>query len=111
MAQFVADRHDIYGSDVNLTARIATLAGPGEIVISSELRDQLTDGLDAELEDLGDCHLKHVAEPVRAYRVGQCRSRARACRTAKLTLLCARPSRSSRSKHAAMNPSISRWAN
>ena len=44
---------------------------PGEIVISSELRDQLTDGLDAELEDLGDCHLKHVAEPVRAYRVGQ----------------------------------------
>ena len=40
-------------------------------MISSELRDQLTDGLDAELEDLGDCHLKHVAEPVRAYRVGQ----------------------------------------
>jgi adenylate cyclase len=71
VAQFVADRHDIYGTDVNLTARIATLAGPGEIVISSDLRDQLTDGLDAELEDLGDCHLKHVAEPVRAYRVGQ----------------------------------------
>ena len=70
LAHFVADRHDIYGTDVNLTARIATLAGPDEIVISSELRDRLTDGLDAELEDLGDCHLKHVAEPVRAYRVG-----------------------------------------
>jgi len=70
-AEFVSDRHDIYGSDVNLTARIATLAGPREFVVSSEVRDQLTDGLDAEIEDLGECHLKHVKEPVRAYRVVQ----------------------------------------
>ncbi|MEO7547984.1 MAG: adenylate/guanylate cyclase domain-containing protein, partial [Ramlibacter sp.] len=69
-ASFVADRHDIYGTDVNLTARISTLSGPGEIIVSSDLRDHLVDGLDAELEDLGDCHLKHVAEPVRAYRLG-----------------------------------------
>jgi len=70
VAQFVADEHDIYGSDVNLAARIATLAGPGEIVVTSQLRDCLTAGLDAEIEDLGDCHLKHVKEPVRVYRVG-----------------------------------------
>ncbi len=70
-AEFVSDRHDIYGSDVNLTARIATLAGPREFVVSSELRDQLTAGLDADIEDLGECHLKHVKEPVRAYRIGQ----------------------------------------
>lgn len=70
LADFVRDEHDIYGSDVNLTARITSLAGPGEIVITATLRDQLADGLDADLEDLGDCHLKHVAEPVRAYRVG-----------------------------------------
>ena len=70
LASFVTDRHDIYGTDVNLTARISTLSGPGEIIVSSDLRDCLVDGLDAELEDLGDCHLKHVAEPVRAYRLG-----------------------------------------
>ncbi len=69
LAEFVVDRHDIYGSDVNLTARIATLAGPGEIVVTATLRDQLTAGLDAELEDLGECHLKHVSEPVRCYRL------------------------------------------
>ena len=69
-AEFSRDRHDIYGAGVNLTARITTLAGPGEIVISAELRDRLTDGLDASLEDLGDCHLRHVAQPVRAYRLG-----------------------------------------
>lgn len=70
LAEFVADEHDIYGTDVNLTARIATLAGPGEIVVSAALRDRLAAGLDAEIEDLGDCHLKHVKEPLRAYRVG-----------------------------------------
>lgn len=70
LARFVADEYDIYGSDVNLAARIATLAGPGEVVVSAALRDGLTDALDAEIEDLGDCYLKHVAEPVRAYRVG-----------------------------------------
>lgn len=69
-AEFVADEHDIYGTDINLTARIATLAGPAEIVVSAPLRDCLTDGLDATIEDLGECHLKHVREPVRAYRVG-----------------------------------------
>lgn len=70
VAQFVADEHDIYGTDVNLTARMATLAGPGEIVVTADIRDRLAAGLDADVEDLGDCHLKHVKEPVRAYRVG-----------------------------------------
>jgi adenylate cyclase len=70
VAQFVADEHDIYGTDVNLSARIATLAGPGEVVVTGALRDQLTAGLDADIEDLGECHLKHVRQPVRVFRVG-----------------------------------------
>jgi len=70
LADFVVDRHDIYGSDVNLTARIAGLAGPGEFVITAELRDRLAPTLDADIEDLGDCYLKHVAKPVRVFRVG-----------------------------------------
>lgn len=70
LTDFVADEHDIYGTGVNLTARITTLAGPGEIVVTAELRDRLTAGLDADVEDLGECHLKHVKAPVRAYRVG-----------------------------------------
>ena len=70
LAEFVTDKHDIYGTDVNLTARIATLAGPREFVVSANLRDHLTAGLDADIEDLGECHLKHVKEPLRAYRVG-----------------------------------------
>jgi adenylate cyclase len=46
------------------------LAGPGEVVISGHARDQLTPDLDADVEDLGDCYLRHVSEPVRAYRIG-----------------------------------------
>jgi len=65
-----ADDLDIYGSGVNLAARLATLAGPGETIVSATVRDGLTEGLDADIEDLGDCYLKHIEGPVRAYRVG-----------------------------------------
>lgn len=70
LASFVTDQHDIYGTDVNLTSRVSTLAGPGETVVTADMRDQLASLLDADVEDLGECHLKHVKEPIRAYRVG-----------------------------------------
>lgn len=68
--QYVKDQHDIYGADVNLAVRLTTLAGPGEIIVSAPVRDQLTPALDGDIEDLGDCYMKHLANPVRAYRVG-----------------------------------------
>ncbi len=47
-----------------------SLAGPGETIVTSQVRDDLTDGLDGELRDMGECYLKHVPEPVRVWRVG-----------------------------------------
>ena len=61
---------DIYGIGVNLCARVAGLAGPGEVMITAEMRDQLTDQLDADLQDMGECFLKHIDAPVRVYRAG-----------------------------------------
>src|SRR5262249_30600580 len=84
---------DYYGTGVNLAARLANLAGPGgtiasaaaqehpaaalaslarpdETISSAAARDELTHGVDALCEDLGDCILKHFDKPVRAYRVG-----------------------------------------
>ena len=69
-ADIVADEHDVYGTGVNLAARLAALAGPDEVIISAEARDALVPGLDVDIEDLGDCYLKHFSEPHRAYRVG-----------------------------------------
>ncbi len=88
-----SDGIDIYGTGVNLAARLATLAGPGETIASASAheqlaaalaslaepgetigsapaRDELTHGVDASCEDLGECILKHFDRPVRAYRVG-----------------------------------------
>lgn len=69
-ADVIIDELDRYGAGVNLAARLTTLAGPGEIVVSSAVRDHLTQDLNADIEDLGDCFVKHVERPVRAYRVG-----------------------------------------
>lgn len=60
---------DIYGHGVNLCARIAALAGVGEVVASVAVRDEIVDGLDAHVFDLGDCYFKHIEEPVRVYRL------------------------------------------
>lgn len=64
------DERDIYGHGVNLAARLMKLAGPGEIVISANAQDQLVSSLDADIEDLGECYVKNVKDPIRAYRIG-----------------------------------------
>lgn len=68
LADVIVDGYDIYGSGVNLAARLATLARPGDIVISADVRDALVPGLDGDFEDLGDCYLKHISGATRAYR-------------------------------------------
>lgn len=70
VGELISDEHDVYGRGVNLAARLTALAGPGEIVVSADIRDQLTPILDADIEDLGECYVKHIQNPVRAYRVG-----------------------------------------
>jgi TolB-like protein len=65
----ILSQDDVYGRSVNRVARLATLVGPDEICLSAAVRDQLTADLDADIEDLGECHVKHLAEPIRAYRV------------------------------------------
>ncbi len=61
--------HDVYGHGVNLAARLATLGEAGETVVSAPVRDGIVDGVDGELEDMGESYLKHWPEPVRTWRV------------------------------------------
>jgi len=68
MADVLADDIDLYGQGVNLASRLMSLAAPGETIISAAIRDDLADGLDVSLEDLGDRWLKGMTHPVRAYR-------------------------------------------
>lgn len=68
-ADVVIDELDVYGAGVSLAARLTTLAGPGQIVVSQQAADELIHTLDGELLDLGECFLKHLMEPVRAFRL------------------------------------------
>ncbi len=61
---------DVPGCGADPAARLTSLAAPGEIVVSQHVHDGLTADLDADIEDLGDCCVRGVPEPVRAYRVG-----------------------------------------
>lgn len=61
------DDHDVFGHGVNLAARVASLAGPGETVITANVHDALVDGVDGDMADMGECYLKHWPEPVRTW--------------------------------------------
>ena len=59
---------DYFGRTVNLAARIASHAGPGEVLASNEVADAAPDGTVA-FEPLGPVELKGFANPVSLHRV------------------------------------------
>jgi len=67
--QLYVDDHDIYGQGVNLAARVADLATPGETVVTASVYDAIVVGIDAEVQDRGESYLKHWPEPVRTWTV------------------------------------------
>ncbi|NIN56265.1 MAG: hypothetical protein GTN91_15020 [Hydrogenophaga sp.] len=67
--QLYVDDNDIYGQGVNLAARVADLATPGETVVTASVYDAIVVGIDAEVQDRGESYLKHWPEPVRTWTV------------------------------------------
>ena len=59
----------LYGSGVNIAARLEGLARPGEIYVSRNVFDQVKIGLSLGYEYLGEHDVKNLSEPVRVYRV------------------------------------------
>lgn len=70
LADVLVDDLDVYGSGVNLAARLAALGGCGETIVSAPVRAQLVADLDVAIEDLGECYVKHIEQPVHVFRVG-----------------------------------------
>ena len=69
VAQVVVDKLDIYGAGVNLAARLCTLGRAGAVVLSAQAHDDMGPPMTVEVEDLGNCWLKLIDEPVRAFLV------------------------------------------
>jgi adenylate cyclase len=65
----VQDENNIYGSGVNVAARIEGLADSGGVCISRNAYDHVKDKLGLGFKFLGEHKVKNIKEPVRVYRV------------------------------------------
>jgi adenylate cyclase len=70
LGDVIVDGDRIYGDGVNIAARLESLAPGGGICIAGSVYDQVKGKLALRYEDLGAQAVKNIAEPVRAYRVG-----------------------------------------
>jgi len=69
LGDIIFDGGDIYGSGVNVAARLEQTAGVGEVCISAAVYDQVRGSSGLLFEDLGEQALKNISEPVRIYRL------------------------------------------
>jgi adenylate cyclase len=58
---------DLMGDGVNIAARLEGIAKPGAICLSEDAYRQVKARLDLVVGDLGEQHLKNIAEPIRVY--------------------------------------------
>lgn len=70
IGEVVEGELDVYGTAVNLAARVMALAWPGETWTTDDMRHLLVEGIDGDFEDLGDFFVKGFDEALRLYRVG-----------------------------------------
>ncbi|MPZ21986.1 MAG: hypothetical protein GEU28_00205 [Dehalococcoidia bacterium] len=67
--QQVARGDDLIGHCVNVAARIVSIAGPGEVVLSADTRAEVASGLpEVSFEELGPVVMKGIPDPVRLFR-------------------------------------------
>src|SRR5215469_8436181 len=71
----VVEDHDVYGSDVNIAARLQELAEPNGLLISGAVQEQLDNDSTFPSVDLGFVQLKNIANPVRVFGVAASRDK------------------------------------
>ncbi len=62
-------RSNVYGGAVNIAARIAAAAAPGELLVSDTVRSLARTSAGVDFEDRGERELKGVADPQRLFAV------------------------------------------
>ena len=69
LGDVIAEDNNLYGTGVNVAARLEQLAEPGGICISQTVYDQVRKIVEIPFEDIGERRLKNVAEPIHVYRI------------------------------------------
>jgi adenylate cyclase len=64
MGDVMADEDDVFGDDVNLAARLETIAAPGGVAVSAKAYAEASKHLSAILVDAGIHRFKNIEEPV-----------------------------------------------
>lgn len=67
VGEVIVEEEDIYGTSVNVAARLEQFSPPGGIVISDALHTIARSAIDVPIQDLGQLELKNLSRPVHAY--------------------------------------------
>jgi TolB-like protein/class 3 adenylate cyclase len=69
VGEVITEAEDIYGTSVNVAARLEQFSPPGGIVISSAVLASVKPTIDVLVEDVGELELKNISRPVQAYSI------------------------------------------
>ena len=69
LGEIIIEGDDIYGTGVNVAARLEAMAEPGGICISGTVYDQIQSILSLRYENLGEQSVKNISAPVRSFAV------------------------------------------
>lgn len=69
LGDVIVDGEDIYGDGVNIAAGLGAFAEPGNICVSTMVREGLRGKLDITFTDLGDQSLENITEPVGIFSI------------------------------------------
>jgi adenylate cyclase len=69
LGDVISDQDNLYGTGVNVAARLEEIAEPGGICISRMAFEQVRKIVEIRFEDMGERRLKNISEPIRVYRL------------------------------------------
>lgn len=69
LGDIIVEENDIYGTPVNVAARLESLSEPGGAAISGSAYWNAKDKTDIEFEEVGFLNLKNIPYPIEVYRI------------------------------------------
>lgn len=69
LGDVIAEGNNVYGTGVNVAARLEQFAEPGGICVSQTVYDQVRKIIEIPFQDIGERRLKNISEPVHVYRI------------------------------------------
>ena len=69
LGDVIVEKDGLYGSGVNIAARLESVCKPGGVLVSGKVYDEVHDQLDMAFDDRGPQTVKNIANPVQAYAV------------------------------------------